>query len=235
MDPGPSTSQVLTDFHEPPISHEHHDMQYDEAFPALPPNPSGPNSGPTSGLSSPGGPSKWSQKMRIGSNIVTSVFNIPFEERNDRNRFGESDALKTCADITKQTEAHIEMSSSARDQSLTFLITGKQTSVLNAKREILKSFQTQASVQINIPKDHHRFILGSKGSKLNELERQTATKISVPRPNENSDLVTVTGTREGIEKAVHEIRLTSDQQSKLASERLANSKEISCFHLWSAQ
>lgn len=113
--------------------------RYDEAFPALPPNPSGPNSGPTSGLSSPGGPSKWSQKMRIGSNIVTSVFNIPFEERNDRNRFGESDALKTCADITKQTEAHIEMSSSARDQSLTFLITGKQVRILKSGLELWES------------------------------------------------------------------------------------------------
>ena len=67
--------------------------------------------------------------MRIGSNIVTSVFNIPYEERSDRShgdRFGEMDALKACAEITKQTDAHIEMSSSARDQSLTFLITGKQ-------------------------------------------------------------------------------------------------------------
>lgn len=103
--------------------------RYDEAFPALPPNPSGPNSGPTSGLSSPGHKNTWSHKMRIGSQTVTSVFHIPFEERSDRGhgeRFGEVDALKACADITKQTGAHIELSSSSRDQSLTFLVTGKQ-------------------------------------------------------------------------------------------------------------
>lgn len=67
--------------------------------------------------------------MRIGSNIVTCVFNIPSEERSDKGRgntFGELDAVKACAEITKQSNAHIEMSSSSKDQSLTFLITGKQ-------------------------------------------------------------------------------------------------------------
>jgi len=65
---------------------------------------------------------------------------------------------------------------------------------------------------VHIPKEHHRFILGIKGKKLNELELQTATKIAIPRPNENSDMITITGTKEGIEKARHEIQLISDEQ-----------------------
>lgn len=163
---------------------------------------------------------------------MTSVFHIPFEERKDQghgDRFGEMDALKACTEITKQTDAHIEMSSSSRDQSLTFLITGKQTSVLAAKREILARFQTQAQTQISIPKEHHRFILGRQGAKLNELEKFTATKISVPRPNEDSNILTIQGTREGIEKAVHEIRLISDEQSKQASECLTIPKKYHPF------
>ncbi|CAL8135568.1 unnamed protein product [Orchesella dallaii] len=231
MDPGPSSSQALTDLHEPK-THDHQDMIYDEAFPALPPNPSGPNSGPTSGLSSPGASSKWSQKMRIGSNTVTSVFHIPFEERSDRGhgeRFGEMDAGRACADIQKLTGAHIEMSSSSRDQSLTFLVSGKQNSVIDAKREILQRFQTQAQKQVQIPKEHHRFILGPKGEKLNKLEKQTATKISVPRPNEDSNVITIVGPREGIEKAEHEIRLISDEQSKQASERISIPKKFHPF------
>jgi len=231
MDPGPSSSQVLTEFREP-ISHDQQDMQYDEAFPALPPNPSGPNSGPTSGLSSPGANNRWSQKMRIGSNIVTSVFHIPFEERSDRGhgeRFGEMDSLKACAEITKQTGAHIELSNSSRDQSLTFLVTGKQSSVVEAKREILQRFQTQAQKQINIPKEHHRFILGKQGTKLNDLEKQTATKITIPRPNDDSNIIVIVGPKEGIEKAEHEIRLISDEQSKQASERLSIPKKYHPF------
>jgi hypothetical protein len=141
MDPGPSAS-LMMDFHEPSSSNSNQQkpMEYDEAFPALPPNPSGPNSDPTSGLSSPGASSKWTQKMRIGSNIVTSVFNIPFEERSDRghgDRFGELDAGKACAEITKQTDAHIEMSSSSRDQSLTFLVTGKQVRDISYSKSIV--------------------------------------------------------------------------------------------------
>lgn len=46
-----------------------------------------------------------------------------------------------------------------------------QNSVIEAKREILQRFQTQAQKQIQIPKEHHRFILGPKGEKLNKLEK----------------------------------------------------------------
>jgi hypothetical protein len=44
------------------------------------------------------------------------------------------------------------------------------------------------------------------------LEKTTATKISVPNMADSSDKITITGTKEGIEKAVHEIKVTSDEQ-----------------------
>jgi hypothetical protein len=44
--------------------------------------------------------------------------------------------------IMKETGAHIEISSS-KDMSLTFLVTGKQNAVLDARRKILTHFQTQ--------------------------------------------------------------------------------------------
>ena len=58
-----------------------------------------------------------------------------------------------------KTGAKIEMSSS-KDQSLTFLISGKNDIVLKARRELLVQFQTQASSSISVPKEHHRYILG---------------------------------------------------------------------------
>jgi predicted PilT family ATPase len=70
----------------------------------------------------------------------------------------------------------------------------------------------QASVSIPIPKEHHRFILGKSGTKLKDLEKTTATKITVPNMADSSDKITITGTKEGIEKAVHEIKVTSDEQ-----------------------
>merc|ERR1712012_612609 len=93
--------------------------------------------------------------------------------------------------------------------------------VLKAKRMILVDFQTQANATIQIPKEHHRFLLGKGGSKLQELERLTATKITIPKAQDSTDgAITVVGARDGIEKALFEIQKISDEQSKQASEKL---------------
>ena len=89
--------------------------------------------------------------------------------------------------------------------------------------------QTQAVMNINIPKDHHRFILGKGGAKLQDLEKRTATKISIPKSSENSDSITISGPKEGIEKALHEIRIVSDEQSKQAYEVLQIPKSYHPF------
>nr|CAI5828480.1 unnamed protein product [Callosobruchus analis] len=154
---------------------------------------------------------------------------VPFEERKvDGQRFGEGEPNHICADIMRKTGAHIEISQ-GRDQSLTFLVTGIHKEVLEARKKILQRFQTQASKQISIPKDHHRWILGKKGDRLKELEKNTATNISVPSMDDPSDMITISGTKEGIEKAEHEIRILSDQQSKKASERLNIPKHFHPF------
>ena len=75
-------------------------------------------------------------------------------------------------------------------------------------------FQTKASSTITIPKEHHRYILGRGGTNLQDLETRTATQISIPKANDNTDKITITGPKDGIEKAVHELQLISDVQSK---------------------
>uniref|UniRef100_A0A023FAG6 Putative vigilin n=2 Tax=Triatoma infestans TaxID=30076 RepID=A0A023FAG6_TRIIF len=185
---------------------------YDELFPAL---PESANSAPATDLG------KWNNKMRIGSSVITQVFRVPADERrfDSNNSFGEKESMRTCSAIMKETGALIEISSS-KDQSLTFLVTGKQDSVMDARRRILSTFQTQASSKVSIPKEHHRWILGKSGTRLKELEKNTATKITVPPIADSSDEIIVTGTKEGIEKAVHQIQVISDEQSKKAFERI---------------
>jgi len=65
---------------------------------------------------------------------------------------------------------------------------------------------------MRVPKEHHKFILGKNGNKLKAIELSTATKIMTPRSEENSELIKITGTKEGIDKAKHEIQLISDEQ-----------------------
>lgn len=131
----------------------------------------------------------------------------------DSDKFGESESLRKCQHIMKDTGANIEISS-AKDMTLTFVITGKHTEVAEARRKILIHFQQQSNKQISVPKEYHRFVLGKKGDRLKELEINTATKISLPNSSDESELVTITGTREGIDKAEHEIRMIVQDQSK---------------------
>lgn len=68
----------------------------------------------------------------------------------------------------------------------------------------------QANVEISIPREHHKFILGKGGKTLQQLELQTATKITMPR--DGSDLIRIVGTKEGVDSARHEIQIISDEQ-----------------------
>ncbi|KTF91987.1 hypothetical protein cypCar_00025301 [Cyprinus carpio] len=80
--------------------------------------------------------------------------------------------------------------------------------------------QAKASATVAIPKEHHRFVIGKSGEKLQELELKTATKIQIPRPEDPSNLIKISGTKEGLEKAKHEILLISAEQDKRAVERM---------------
>ncbi|XP_011707641.1 PREDICTED: vigilin [Wasmannia auropunctata] len=186
---------------------------YDETFPVLPESSSS-NSGQLNIFS-------LTNNLQLSRITITQMFRVPGEERkfDHSDKFGERESIRTCKTIMKETNTIIEIASS-KDQSLTFLITGKQNQVLEAKRRILTTFQTQASKQISIPKDHHRWILGKQGQRLKDLEQKTATKINVPSVQDQSDIITITGTKEGIEKAEHEIRVISDEQSRKAFERI---------------
>ena len=78
-----------------------------------------------------------------------TLYRVPYEERklDHSDKFGERESSQTCAIIMKETGAKIEISSS-KDQSLTFLVTGKQNEVLEARRKILVHFQTQVSLSL---------------------------------------------------------------------------------------
>lgn len=198
---------------------------YDNVFPPL----AGGSSGSLPPASAVLPASSWGKpphKMVLRSSTVTQVFTVPVEERRFKEMteqsFGEKGGqqAKICQDIMSKCDVQIEMSKS-RDQSLTVVITGKTEKVMQARKMIVQQLQTQASITISIPKEHHRFILGPKGNRLKELELSTATKINIPRLEDNDNNIKIIGTKEGLEKARHELQLISDEQARLAFERLA--------------
>uniref|UniRef100_H2ZHB3 K Homology domain-containing protein n=1 Tax=Ciona savignyi TaxID=51511 RepID=H2ZHB3_CIOSA len=190
---------------------------YSEAFPPLAGDAAG-------NVASSSTENQWlnPKVQRLRSTVVTQIFHIPMEERAfKQSEFGQAqkDQSKVCIDIMKQTDTVIEMST-CRDGSLSLLVSGKAENVLKARREIFNKLQTQASITINIPKDHHRVILGKAGTRLQKLELETATKINIPRTEKQSTELTIVGTQEGIHRARQEIQMISDEQAKLAMERL---------------
>nr|XP_019966399.1 PREDICTED: vigilin-like [Paralichthys olivaceus] len=197
---------------------------YLEAFPPLPEKGApGEKSGEPA--------SAWGSKIRpIKASVITQVFHVPLEERRykDNSQFGEGEEAKVCLEIMQRTGAHIELSL-AKDQGLSIMVTGKLDSVMKARKEIVARLQTQASATVAIPKEHHRFVIGKNGEKLQELELKTATKIAIPRPDDPSANIRITGTKEGIEKARHEILLISAEQDKRAVERLSLEKAFHPF------
>ena len=78
---------------------------------------------------------------------------VKAEERkyDHSDKFGEGESMRTCTQISKETGTSIEFSTS-KDKSLTFMITGKRSNVLEAKRRVLTNFQTQV---------HKRFVCSS--------------------------------------------------------------------------
>uniref|UniRef100_A0AAQ5XW93 Vigilin n=1 Tax=Amphiprion ocellaris TaxID=80972 RepID=A0AAQ5XW93_AMPOC len=197
---------------------------YLEAFPPLP-----EKGAPGEKAGEPA--SAWGSKIRpIKASVITQVFHVPLEERRykDNSQFGEGEEAKVCLDIMQRTGAHIELSL-AKDQGLSIMVTGKLDSVMKARKEIVARLQTQASATVAIPKEHHRFVIGKNGEKLQELELKTATKIAIPRPDDPSANIRITGTKEGIEKARHEILLISAEQDKRAVERLSLEKAFHPF------
>lgn len=202
-------------------------FSYDEVFPALPEKEAPVEAGSAGSAGSGGGGGalgQWNHKMHVKSSVITQIFHVPSEERRFREtssqRFGElGEQAKICADIMRDTQTTIEVSSS-RDHSLTVLVTGRERNVALARAQVLRALQTQAQGSIQIPKEHHRFILGKNGKKLAELEQNTATKITVPRTDDNSDVITISGTKEAIDRARDQIQKISEEKSKHGVEEL---------------
>jgi len=206
---------------EAPVTISDSPPTYADAFPPLP-------AGPVPSVSSQ---STWGQKnpnkikqqpvaQPIQSTTSTQVFKIPYEERKFKNLspiVGDAERQNdVILGIMQKTGTTIEVSVT-KDQCLIVMITGKRDATAQARREVNAGLQTQASIEMVIPKDHHKYILGKGGKKLQELEQASQTRITIPR---DSEIIRIVGTKEGIDRAKHEMQVISDEQAKLAFERL---------------
>uniref|UniRef100_A0AAF5PYT3 K Homology domain-containing protein n=2 Tax=Wuchereria bancrofti TaxID=6293 RepID=A0AAF5PYT3_WUCBA len=190
-------------------------LDYSTDFPELPDKPNACASQLLGGV--------WNKPPAVRSERTTQVYHLSGDERASRTgskNFGNTnEEQQKCNEIAIATDTQIEICE-AKDHSLTLLITGKRQRVEEARSHIARRLKTQAAREIAIPKEHHRVLIGREGIKLRQLEQDTDCRIMVPGRDSPSDIIKIIGPRDGIEKAVHEIQLVSDKQSKLAQEHL---------------
>lgn len=177
---------------------------YDEAFPPL-----------GGGVVSPPPPvsSVYMKKQQQGPAVrtkkITVVFHIAAEELNKQSVDNSQTSL--IKQVTADTQTSIEITSS-RDGSITVMVCGKAASVNEAKVRLQKELQTSAEGRISIPKDHHKNIIGKSRANLMKLEKETGTKIEMPMQVDPSNEIVIRGTKEGIARAMHKMKLISEEQ-----------------------
>eukprot|EP00052_Salpingoeca_macrocollata_P020441 m.171711 g.171711 ORF g.171711 m.171711 type:complete len:1287 (-) comp21268_c0_seq2:260-4120(-) len=187
------------------------EFDYNDAFPAL--------------SSSSGGPPKtWGPAVgAVRPTTVTEVFTIPAAEQNFRSltefTAGENKNTQKVREIQKTTNTTIDLSSS-RDGDLTVVITGKRTHIDQARKLLLNSLQTQASIEVQVPREYHGFIIGQGGKRLKEIADRHACNIRIPRGEEESDMIKITGTTENCNAAARELLAITEERAKTDSVRL---------------
>lgn len=162
---------------------------------------------------------------------TTQVFHVPVEERKYKDVAGNSfgnETNKKCNEIATRMGVKVEICCS-KDQSLHIVISGNEEKVLDAKKAIIAELQTERDFKMKVPKDQHKFLIGKGGIVLKDLQEKTCTKIQVPKPESNLEYITITGPKDGIDQAVHDIQIIIDEQSKTGMERL-NIPKI--YHPW---
>ena len=149
------------------------------------------------------------------------VFNIPLEEQRyrqlDEKAFGSTIGRnRVCAEVAGETDTKIEISLS-KDHTLSICISGKRENVPKAKKLVLQKLQTQASVDLDIPKAHHVFLIGKEGKIVKEIMESTSTNVNIPKADDPSTIIRVSGTTENIRNAVTKLQLIADEKVRMVS------------------
>lgn len=204
-----------------PVTNKTKPESYDDGFPSL------PNTGTNFTENNVWNNISMTKRHTMNT---TQVFHVPVEERRYKdvaNSFG-NETNKKCMEIADTYGVKVEICCS-KDLSLHIVLSGPEEKVNEAKSVIVKELQTEHDHKLRVPKEQHKFLIGKAGSVLRELQDKTNTAIQIPKLDSQSDTITITGPKEGIEQAIHEIQIICDEQSKTGFERLDIPKLI---HPW---
>ncbi|RKP27894.1 hypothetical protein SYNPS1DRAFT_12001 [Syncephalis pseudoplumigaleata] len=124
-----------------------------------------------------------------------------------------------------QGSVEIEASTGRRSGNVTFLIRGSPADVAQARQKLVASFSPRGQLTLSIPSGTRRFVIGTGGQTLREIERTTGTKIQFPPRDADAAAeaeddaamvsVTIAGDIAGVKTARERIeQIISDRMSR---------------------
>lgn len=172
------------------------------------------------------------------STMMTKIIEIPPEERvpekSDGNfRRGPQGASrnppgantsgqtiqKICQRIQKETSTNITFM--YKNQTLLVTISGRPEQVRLAQVNLLREIQRPVQKSVHVPWDFHRYIIGTKGAKLKQLEQETGTMIKVPSQDSQSSAILVEGAKDNVNLCEQKILQLYHTQMNKGFERLS--------------
>merc|ERR1712025_800408 len=117
--------------------------------------------------------------------------------------------------IRDETDTKIDLPDSGSDSDM-IAITGKKPNVTKAVNEIQKIQNEMANItskEIKIPSKIHNTMIGAGGKLIQSIMNDCGgVAIKFPEPNSGSDVVTVRGPKEDVEKAVKQLKEMSEEK-----------------------
>jgi len=154
------------------------------------------------------------------------TFKITPEER--RHRDFEAEQSRILKEIMQKTSTKIEVTTT-KDGALNFCIIGKEYNLATAKNLVLNDFQTAVTLTVSVPKAVHGRLLGPKGQRLAAIQDETQTKITIPRKDEDSDVIKIVGLKNNAELAVRAIEKCAREFAGKVNERVTVERNYLLF------
>eukprot|EP00091_Calanus_sinicus_P007924 TRINITY_DN1928_c0_g2_i1.p2 TRINITY_DN1928_c0_g2~~TRINITY_DN1928_c0_g2_i1.p2 ORF type:complete len:278 (-),score=139.77 TRINITY_DN1928_c0_g2_i1:914-1747(-) len=80
----------------------------------------------------------------------------------------------------------------------------------------------ESSYQVKVPifKQFHKFVIGKGGANIRRIRDETDTKIDLPDSGSDSDMITITGKKENVTKAVTQVQQIQSEMANITTKEI---------------
>merc|ERR1711970_1136672 len=81
---------------------------------------------------------------------------------------------------------------------------------------------TESNYQVKVPifKQFHKYVIGKGGANIRRIRDETDTKIDLPDSGSDSDMITITGKKENVNKAVTQVQQIQSEMANITTKEI---------------